>query len=39
MSLTYHQTLHFFIGFIGEPNGQLKAFENSGEFIKVPLTL
>ena len=39
MTLTYHQTLHFFLGFIGEPRGQLKAFENSGEFINVPLTL
>ena len=37
--LLYHQTLHFFLGFIGDPNGQLNAFENSGMFLNVPLTL
>ena len=39
MSPRFHQTLHFFLGFIGEPKGQLKALENSGKFLSVPFTL
>lgn len=34
-----HQILHLCFGFIGEPKGQLKAFENSGKFMSEPLTL
>lgn len=33
-----HQTLHLFVGFIGEPTGQLYAVENSLEFDNGPST-
>ena len=34
-----HQTKHFFVGFIRELRGHLKASENSFEFDKGPSTL
>ena len=34
-----YQMLHFFLGFIGDPLGQLNALANSFEFERVPLTL
>ena len=38
-SSLFHQMLHFFFGFIGDPLGQLNALANSFEFDRVPLTL
>jgi hypothetical protein len=34
-----HQVEHFFVGFMGEPIGQLYASANEGEFIIIPFTL
>ncbi|EZA54237.1 hypothetical protein X777_06087 [Ooceraea biroi] len=33
-----YQTLHFFLGFIGEPRGQLKALAKSSLFDRGPKT-
>lgn len=34
-----YQREHLFFGFIGDSEGQLKAFENSGTFRRTPFTL
>lgn len=36
--LNDHQILHFSLGFIDDPIGQLNAWENCGEFDNVPMT-
>ena len=39
LSLYYvYHTSHFFTGFIGDPIGQLKSFENSSELENGPFT-